>query len=127
MISNIDHTLEMFLTQELNDNFQNSFKDQEEALKNSYEVRIIEEALTKGLINARIIASKLDTNKMGVSFLAKLAIMGNMSKESEEKDQISVPALVIRPGTPVSDISGRDLPSPAEIRSDNNVMLLPFY
>ncbi len=50
-----------------------------------------------------------------------------MSKESEEKDQISVPALVIRPGSPVSDISGRDLPSPAEIRSDNNVMLLPFY
>lgn len=62
-----------------------------------------------------------------MSLLAKLAIMGNMSKESEEKDQISVPALVIRPGTPVSDISGRDLPSPAEIRSDNNVMLLPFY
>jgi hypothetical protein len=31
-------------------------------LKNSYEVRIIEEALTKGLINARIIASKLDNN-----------------------------------------------------------------
>jgi hypothetical protein len=62
MISNIDHTLEMFLTQEQSDNFSNSFKAQEEALKNSYEVRIIEEALTKGLINARIIASKLENN-----------------------------------------------------------------
>jgi hypothetical protein len=59
--------------------------------------------------------------------LAKFALIGNLSKESEEKDQINVPALVIRPGSPVSEISGRDLPSPAEIRSDNNVMLLPFY
>ena len=34
---------------------------------------------------------------------------------------------MIRPGTPVSEISGRDLPSPAEIRGDTNVLLLPYY
>jgi len=49
----------------------------EEAIKNSNEVRILEEEFTKGLINAKIIASKLDTKNKGMSILAKLAIMGN--------------------------------------------------
>lgn len=62
MISNIDHTLEMFLQQELSGNLSQSYKAQEEALRNSYEVKIIEESLTKGLINARIISSKLENN-----------------------------------------------------------------
>lgn len=62
MISNIDHTLEMFLQQELSDSLSQSYKAQEEALRNSYEVKIIEESLTKGLINARIISSKLENN-----------------------------------------------------------------
>ena len=86
IISNIDHTLEMFLQSEVSDDHSLNYKMQEEALKNSYEVKIIEETLTKGLINAKIIASKLDTRNAGASILAKLAIMGNMSKESEEKD-----------------------------------------
>jgi hypothetical protein len=32
----------------------------EESMKNSYEIKIIEETLTKGMINAKIIAQKLE-------------------------------------------------------------------
>ena len=54
--------------------------------------------------------------------LARLAVMGSMQKDVEEaRDKILIPALIVRAGTPVSDISGRDLPSPAEIRSDFHV------
>ena len=35
--------------------------------------------------------------------------------------------MVLRSGTPISEISGRDLPSPADIKGDNNVLLLPYY
>jgi hypothetical protein len=66
----------------------------------------------------------------GFSALAKLAILGNISKggnDYERDRNQQIPALVIRSGTPVSDTSGRDLPSPAEIRNDMNVQLLPFY
>jgi len=61
--------------------------------------------------------------------LAKLTIMGNIKKDTDpyKKDRSQISALVIRKGSPVSDMSGRDLPSPAEIRGDSNVLLLPFY
>ncbi len=60
--------------------------------------------------------------------LARLAVMGSIHKEIEEnRDKISIPPLVIRSGTPVSEISGRGLPSPAEIPSDFHVQVLPFY
>jgi hypothetical protein len=46
----------------LGEKYSDSYKLQEDALKNSYEVRIIEETLTKGLINARFFASELEKN-----------------------------------------------------------------
>jgi hypothetical protein len=49
---------------EMSDNYNLNFKMLEEAMKNSYEVKIIEEILTKGLINAKIIMSKLDVNNI---------------------------------------------------------------
>jgi hypothetical protein len=64
IISNIDHTLETFMQTEMSDNYNLNFKMLEEAMKNSYEVKIIEEILTKGLINAKIIMSKLDVNNI---------------------------------------------------------------
>jgi hypothetical protein len=33
---------------------------------------------------------------------------------------MKAPALILRLGTPISEISGRDLPSPADIRGDYN-------
>ena len=64
IISNIDQTLETFMHTEMSDNYNLNFKMLEEAMKNSYEVKIIEEILTKGLINAKIIMSKLDVNNI---------------------------------------------------------------
>lgn len=43
------------------------------------------------------------------------------------KEKLQVTTLLINQGTPVSQISGRDLPSPAEIRADTNMLLLPYY
>ena len=40
---------------------------------------------------------------------------------------MQAPILVLRQGTPISEISGRDLPSPADIKGEYNVMLLPYY
>ena len=33
----------------------------------------------------------------------------------------------LQPGTPISEISGKDLPSPTGIKGEKNVLLLPFY
>jgi hypothetical protein len=94
----------------------------EDAVQNSYEVKLLEEVFTKGFLSAKIISSRLDENNKAKSAIARLAIMGTLQKDIEEmRDKILVPALVIRAGTPVSDISGRDLPSPAEIKSDFHV------
>lgn len=88
----------------------------ENAVEDSYEVKLLFEIFTKGYLNAKIISSRLDDNNKAKSVLARLAIMGTLQKDIEEmKDKILVPALVVRSGTPISDISGRDLPSPAEI------------
>ena len=35
--------------------------------------------------------------------------------------------MILRKGTPISEISGRDLPSPANIKGEQNVLLLPYY
>jgi len=43
------------------------------------------------------------------------------------EDRLKAPTLVIRMGTPISDISGRELPSPADIKGDYNMLLLPYY
>jgi len=60
--------------------------------------------------------------------MQRIALLGTINRKEEETfDRSQINALVIRSGTPISDISERDLPSPAEIRSDNNVLLLPFY
>jgi|LauGreDrversion4_2_1035121.scaffolds.fasta_scaffold73359_1 hypothetical protein len=94
----------------------------EDAVKNSYEVKLLEETFNKGLLTAKIISSRMDENSKSKSMLARLAIMASMNKEVEElRDKILIPALIVRPGTPISDLSGRDLPSPAEIKSDYHV------
>ena len=33
----------------------------------------------------------------------------------------------LEPGTSISDISGRDLPSPTGIKGEKNMLLLPYY
>ena len=33
----------------------------------------------------------------------------------------------LEPGTPVSDLSGKDLPSPTGIKGEKNMLLLPYY
>jgi hypothetical protein len=51
-------------------------------------------------------------------------------KREEDRDIEEImngPTLVLKVGTPISDISGRDLPSPADIKGDHNVLLLPYY
>ena len=54
--------------------------------------------------------------------------MANIDKDNRDiEERIAAPILVLRKGTPISEISGRDLPSPADIKGDQNVMLLPFY
>jgi hypothetical protein len=40
---------------------------------------------------------------------------------------MKMPALYLRNGTPISEISGRDLPSPADIKGEQNMLLLPYY
>ena len=37
------------------------------------------------------------------------------------------PNLIIRRGTAISEMSDKDLPSPADIKGENNMMLLPYY
>jgi NAD+--asparagine ADP-ribosyltransferase len=115
-ITNIEQTLERFLQREIQDAFRLGYKMSDDIVKNSYEVKLLEEIFTKGYLTAKIITSRLDETNKTKSVLARLAIMGTLSKEVEEmRDKILIPALVVRSGTPISDISGRDLPSPAEI------------
>lgn len=57
-----------------------------------------------------------------------MAIMSNLDRDDRDIDErINAPIMVLRSGTPISDISGRDLPSPADIKGENNVLLLPYY
>ena len=122
MITNIEQTLERFLQREIQDSYRLGYKLSEDAVKNSYEVKLLEDTFTKGYLSAKIITSRLDENNRGKSMLARLAIMGTIHKEVDEvRDKILIPALIVRAGTPISDISGRDLPSPAEIKSDLHV------
>jgi hypothetical protein len=115
-ITNIEQTLERFLQREIQDAFRLGYKMSDDIVKNSYEVKLLEEIFTKGYLTAKIITSRLEETNKTKSVLARLAIMGTLSKEVEEmRDKILIPALVVRSGTPISDISGRDLPSPAEI------------
>lgn len=90
---------------------------------------MLEEKFTKALLNARIISGKVKGDSKGMSIMSKLAILGGIKSETDpyKRDKGQISALVIRKGSPVSELSGRDLPSPAEIRGDTNVMLLPFY
>ena len=114
--------MERFLQREIQDSYRLGYKLSEDAVKNSFEVKLLEETFIKGYLCAKIISSRLDESNKGKSMLARLAIMGSMQKDVEEaRDKILIPALIVRSGTPVSDISGRDLPSPAEIKSDFHV------
>lgn len=66
--------------------------------------------------------------RRGLSQLAHLALMANLEKDNRDiEERMNAPMMVLRQGTPISDISGRDLPSPADIKGDNNVLLLPYY
>lgn len=99
-------------------------------LKDVEDLKMLEECFTKGILNARIIEGKVKGETKGFSMLAKLTIMANIKKDSGDaykRDKTQIAGLVIRKGSPISDMSGRDLPSPAEIRGDSNVLLLPFY
>lgn len=54
--------------------------------------------------------------------------MANLEKDNRDiNERLNAPIMVLRQGTPISDISGRDLPSPADIKGDGNVLLLPYY
>lgn len=33
----------------------------------------------------------------------------------------------IEPGTPISDLSNRNLPSPSEVKGESHMLLMPFY
>lgn len=54
--------------------------------------------------------------------------MASLEKDNRDIDErLNAPIMVLRQGTPISEISGRDLPSPADIKGENNVLLLPYY
>lgn len=60
--------------------------------------------------------------------MAHMAIMSSLTRDERHIDErMSDKLLVLRPGTPISEISGRDLPSPADIKGEHNVLLLPYY
>ena len=66
--------------------------------------------------------------RRGLNQLAHLAIMANLDKDDRDiEERLNAPIMVLRSGTPISEISGRDLPSPADIKGENNVLLLPYY
>jgi len=66
--------------------------------------------------------------RKGLNAIAHLAIMANLDKDDRDiNERMNAPIMVLRSGTPISDISGRDLPSPADIKGENNVLLLPYY
>ena len=50
----------------------------EDAVQNSYEVKLLEEVFTKGFLSAKIISSRLDENNKAKSAIARLAIMGTL-------------------------------------------------
>lgn len=60
--------------------------------------------------------------------MAHLSLIGNLELDERDIDErMNAPIMVLRSGTPISEISGRDLPSPADIKGENNVLLLPYY
>jgi len=66
--------------------------------------------------------------RKGLNAIAHLAIMANLDRDNRDiNERMNAPIMVLRSGTPISDISGRDLPSPADIKGENNVLLLPYY
>jgi len=57
-----------------------------------------------------------------------MALMANLEKDNRDiEERMNAPIMLLRQGTPISEISGRDLPSPADIKGENNVLLLPYY
>ena len=57
-----------------------------------------------------------------------MIIIQNIDRDNRDLDErLRDPILVLRPGSPISEISGRDLPSPADIKGDHNILLLPYY
>lgn len=100
----------------------------DELLNNTDDVKALEDTFTKAVISAKIIKTRLGQGDKERNILTKLAILGHLQKmDQQTKEKLQVTSLLIPQGTPVSQISGRDLPSPAEIRADTNMLLLPFY
>ncbi len=62
-ITNIESTLQRFLQRELQDSFRLGYKMPDDAVRNSFEVKILEQTLTRGLLNARIIMNRDENNK----------------------------------------------------------------
>jgi hypothetical protein len=91
---------------------------------------MLQDCFAKGLLNAKIIMNAEGSESLGgkTTTMQRMALLGTINRKDDEAFSRSrVTPLVIRSGTPISDLSERDLPSPAEIRSDNNVLLLPYY
>ena len=54
--------------------------------------------------------------------------MANLDIDNRDiEERINIPIMLLRQGTPISEISGRDLPSPADIKGEANILLLPYY
>lgn len=52
----------------------------------------------------------------------------NMSPRVKQNEIFIDPASkFLQPGTPISEISGKDLPSPTGIKGEKNILLLPYY
>lgn len=62
-ITNIESTLQRFLQKEMQESFRLGYRMPENAVRNSFEVKILEDTFTRGLLNARIIMNRDENNK----------------------------------------------------------------
>ena len=70
----------------------------------------------------------MQAQRKGLKSLAHWAIMANLDIDNRDiEERINIPIMLLRQGTPISEISGRDLPSPADIKGEANILLLPYY
>ena len=92
------------------------------------------------IAQADVKATQLLTNKSGVIEAPEEEVAAEfdfiLPKEQPKKVEPQVvyvsdepvrEKIVLRAGTPISDLSGRGLPSPTNVKGDSNVLMLPFY
>jgi len=88
---------------------------------------LYKEAILKMELSSRMVKRRL-IHRKALNSLAHNAVISNVSNlNSSTNSHMAEDLMIIRSGTPISEIQEKELPSPAEFKNEGNVLLLPYY